>query len=297
MLKWAYKEHIGCFRVYDRDLAEYNVTIDLYEKWVHVQEYAPPASVVPEVAAARFQTVLRRVREILGLRADRVFIKTRERQRGKQQYQQQSARKKLLEVREGGCYYLVNLSDYLDTGLFLDHRPVRLRICSEAAGKRFLNLFGYTGTATVQAAFGGAASTTTVDLSATYCRWAKMNLAVNGFGYQKNKVVSADCMQWLQEDTGEYDLIFIDPPTFSNTKKERRVFDIQRDHGQLLSLAMARLADRGTIIFSTNFRKFQLDQQLMEAYQVTDITRVSIPPDYARNQKIHQCWELRKRPG
>jgi len=294
MLKWAVKEQIRCYRVYDRDLLEYNVSIDIYEKWVHVQEYAPPVSVNAENAAVRFQQVLRCVREILGIRADRVFIKTRERQRGKQQYQQKSTRKKMVEVREGCCSYLANFTDYLDTGVFLDHRPMRMRIHQEAFDKRFLNLFGYTGTATVQAAAGGAVSTTTVDLSATYCRWAKMNLALNGFAFEKNRVISADCMQWLAEERMEYDLIFVDPPTFSNTKKERRVFDIQRDHYHLVTLAMARLADNGLLIFSTNFRKFVLDPRLLEEYLVVDISRASIPVDFERNQKIHMCWEFRK---
>ncbi len=294
-LKWAEKEQISSFRVYDRDLLEYNVSVDIYGKWVHVQEYAPPVTVEPNVAAARFQAVLRGVRETLGIRADRVFIKTRERQRGSKQYQQKSGRKKMMEVREGDCYYLANFTDYLDTGVFLDHRPVRLKIHDEAAGKRFLNLFGYTGTATVQAAAGGAVSTTTVDLSPTYLRWAKMNLALNGFDFVKNKVVSKDCMQWLREETATYDLIFVDPPTFSNTKKERRVFDIQRDHRELLDLAMARLDDKGMLLFSTNFRKFQLDPELSAKYLVSDITRSSIPFDYSRNLKIHMCWEFRKK--
>lgn len=295
VLKWAEKEGVNCFRVYDRDLLEYNVSIDIYGKWVHVQEYAPPVSVEAKVAAARFQTVLRGVRETLGIRADRVFIKTRERQRGSQQYQKKSGRKKMMEVREGDCYYLANFTDYLDTGVFLDHRPVRAKIHKEAAGKRFLNLFGYTGTATVQAAAGGAVSTTTVDLSATYLRWAKMNLALNGFDFVKNRVVTADCMQWLREETAKYDMIFVDPPTFSNTKKERRVFDIQRDHLELLNLAMARLEENGVLIFSTNFRKFQLDPVLIEKYLVTNITRESIPFDFSRNQKIHMCWEFRQK--
>ena len=292
-LKWAEKEAVHCFRVYDRDLPEYNVSIDIYEKWVHVQEYAPPASVSIEVARARFQLILRIVRGVLGLRADRVFIKTRERQRGSRQYQKKGEKKKMVEVLEGNCRYLVNFTDYLDTGLFLDHRPVRQMIHEQAAGKKFLNLFGYTGTATVQAASGGAVATTTVDLSATYLRWAKMNLAVNGFGTVRHRVVSADCLEWLTQDQTFYDLIFVDPPTFSNTKKERRVFDVQHDHYRLLILAMARLALEGVLIFSTNFRKFQLDPRLSEQYGITDISRQSIPFDFARNQKIHRCWELR----
>lgn len=297
MLKWAKKEGVSCFRIYDRDLPEYNVSVDIYEKWVHVQEYAPPTSIAPEAAAARFQLVLRGIRQTLGLRADRVFIKTRQRQRGRQQYQKKAARQKLVEVGEGNCRYLVNFTDYLDTGLFLDHRPLRLRIYREACGRRFLNLFGYTGTATVQAAAGGARSTTTVDLSATYCRWTRMNLAVNGLGMSTNRVVVADCLAWLRQDSGSYDLIFVDPPTFSNTKKERRVFDLQRDHLVLLELAMARLSDDGLLIFSNNFKGFKLDQRVEDLFRVHCITRETIPSDFARNQRVHQCWEIRKHPA
>ena len=295
MLKWAEKENITCFRVYDRDLPEFNISVDLYEKWVHVQEYAPPSSVDKKLSSARFQTALRAIRETLGLRADRVFIKTRERQRGKQQYQKKSARKKMHVVREGESLLLANFTDYLDTGIFLDHRPVRAKIHSIAKSKRFLNLFGYTGTATVQAASGGAASTVTVDLSNNYLHWARMNLALNGFDTRKNKIVAADCMQWLREDQGTYDLIFVDPPTFSNTKKDKRVFDVQRDHVELLTNCMERLSGDGLLIFSTNYRRFTLDPKMTELYQVDDIGDSTIPFDFSRNRKIHKCWEFRKR--
>jgi len=294
-LKWAEKEDVSCFRVYDRDLPEFNVSVDLYEKWVHVQEYAPPSSVEKKRAAARFQAALRGVRETLGIRADRVFIKTRERQRGKQQYQKKSARKKMHVVREGECLLLANFTDYLDTGIFLDHRPVRAKIHSIAKGKRFLNLFGYTGTATVQAAAGGAVSTLTVDLSSNYLRWARMNLALNGFDTCKNRLVAADCMKWLKEDQGTYDLIFVDPPTFSNTKKDKRVFDVQRDHSELLTHCMQRLSADGLLIFSTNYRRFTLDPALSERYLVRDTAGSTIPFDFSRNRKIHRCWEFRKR--
>ncbi len=289
----AEREDISCFRVYDRDLPDYNVSIDLFEKWVLVQEYAPPASVDSDLAAVRFRTVLKVVRETLGVRADRVFIKTRQRQRGKKQYEKSASRKKMLEVREGDCFYLVNFTDYLDTGLFLDHRPTRLRIHAEATGKRFLNLFGYTGTATIQAAAGGAASTTTVDLSQTYLSWTRKNLALNGFDTVNNRIECADCLQWLQGNPGRFDLIFVDPPTFSNTKKQGRVFDLQRDHLRLLTLAMDCLAPEGLLLFSTNFRKFRLDKQLGELFLVNDISRESIPWDFSRNHTVHRCWEMR----
>ncbi|NTW87772.1 MAG: bifunctional 23S rRNA (guanine(2069)-N(7))-methyltransferase RlmK/23S rRNA (guanine(2445)-N(2))-methyltransferase RlmL [Desulfobulbaceae bacterium] len=293
MLKRAEKEEVSCFRIYDRDLPEYNISIDLYGKWVHIQEWSPPKTIDPQIASARFSTAVIAVKEILGTRSDRVFLKTRERQKGRSQYEKKGNIRKMYEVREGECSFLVNFTDYLDTGLFLDHRPIRKKIFAAAKGKRFLNLYGYTGTATVHAALGGALSTTTVDLSATYLRWTRMNLALNGLGEVTNKVEQADCLEWLLGCSSTYELIFIDPPTFSNTKKEMRVFDIQEDHVRLLDLAMSRLDKHGLLIFSTNFRRFQLAESLSEKYVTTDISRQSLPFDFSRDKKVHKCWEFR----
>ncbi len=292
-LKWAKRENITCFRVYDRDLPEFNLSVDIYGKWVHVQEYSAPGQVDSNVAAARFKSALATIKNVLDVRSDRVFIKTRKRQKGKKQYEKRNIRNKMFEVREGCGFFLVNFTDYIDTGLFLDHRLVREKIYREAKGKRFLNLFAYTGSATVYAALGGAISTTTVDLSATYLNWAKMNLALNGISEINHKLVKKDSLQFLEEDSSKYDLIFIDPPTFSNTKKEKRVFDIQKDHQKLLENAMNRLDRNGLLIFSTNFRRFTLDEKLCELYVVTDISGKTIPFDFLRNKKIHMCWELK----
>ncbi len=294
-MKWAKRESISCFRVYDRDIPDYNLTVDLYEKWIHVQEFAPPKSVETALAAKRFNLALSVIRETLGVRRDRVFIKTRRRQKGKKQYEKKAGRKKFHEVREGGGYFLVNFTDYLDTGFFLDHRPVRMRIAREAKGKRFLNLFGYTGTATVHAARAGALSTTTVDLSATYLHWARMNLSLNGFGGERHETVKADTIQWLKEAQGKYDLIFMDPPTFSNTKKKKRVFDVQRDHTTAIILAMKHLDEDGLLLFSTNFRRFRLDRVLEEKFDIRNISSATIPHDCKRNSRIHQCWEIRRK--
>lgn len=295
LLKWAEKEAITNFRIYDRDLPEYNLSIDLYGKWVHIQEWAPPKTVDPRVAAARLSRAVIGVKETLGIRSDRIFLKTRERQKGRSQYEKKGNARKMHEVQEGGCSFLVNFTDYLDTGLFLDHRPVRARIFAAAKGKRFLNLFGYTGTATVHAALGGAATTTTVDLSATYLQWTRMNLALNGLGETTNKVERADCLSWLRQCPAKFDLIFIDPPTFSNTKKEMLLFDVQKGHPELLEMAMAHLEQDGLLIFSTNFRRFQLAESLLVNYEGKDISRQSLPFDFARNKRIHACWEFRHR--
>ncbi|MDO9323031.1 MAG: bifunctional 23S rRNA (guanine(2069)-N(7))-methyltransferase RlmK/23S rRNA (guanine(2445)-N(2))-methyltransferase RlmL [Pseudomonas sp.] len=289
--KWARREGVECYRVYDADMPEYAVAIDLYGDWVHVQEYAAPRTIEPEKAQARLFDALAAIPQALGVDKSKVVVKRRERQSGTKQYTRQAAQGLFREVNEGGVKLLVNLTDYLDTGLFLDHRPLRLRIQKEAAGKRFLNLFCYTATATVHAAKGGARSTTSVDLSKTYLDWARRNLSLNGFS-DKNKLEQGDVMAWLAADRSEYDLIFIDPPTFSNSKRMEGIFDVQRDHVQLLDLAMTRLAPGGVLYFSNNFRKFILDEGLAARYGVEEISAKTLDPDYARNSKIHRAWRL-----
>lgn len=292
--KWARKEGIQCYRLYDADMPEYALAIDLYGDWVHVQEYAPPRSIDPQKAQERLFDALGAIPQALGISRERVVVKRRERQSGTRQYERQASQGEFLEVNEGGVKLLVNLTDYLDTGLFLDHRPMRLRIQREAAGKRFLNLYCYTATATVHAAKGGARSTTSVDLSKTYLDWARRNLALNGLS-DRQRLEQADVMAWLEEDRGEYDLIFIDPPTFSNSKRMEGVFDVQRDHVALLDLAMARLAPGGTLYFSNNFRKFVLDPGMVERYAVEEITGATLDEDFRRNSKIHRAWKLQAR--
>jgi 23S rRNA (guanine2445-N2)-methyltransferase / 23S rRNA (guanine2069-N7)-methyltransferase len=292
--KWVKREGIDCYRVYDADMPEYAMAIDLYHDWVHVQEYVAPKSIDPEKASIRMFDALAAIPQALGIDKSRVVVKRRERQSGTKQYERQSAQGKFNEVNEGGVKLLVNLTDYLDTGLFLDHRPMRMRIQREAAGKRFLNLYCYTATASVHAAKGGARSTTSVDLSKTYLDWARRNLSLNGFS-DKNRLEQSDVMVWLEASRDEYDLIFIDPPTFSNSKRMEGVFDVQRDQVQLIDLAMARLATGGVLYFSNNFRKFQLEETLVERYVVEEITQQTVDPDFARNGKIHRAWKITAR--
>jgi 23S rRNA (guanine2445-N2)-methyltransferase / 23S rRNA (guanine2069-N7)-methyltransferase len=292
--KWVKREGIDCYRVYDADMPEYAMAIDLYHDWVHVQEYVAPKSIDPEKASIRMFDALAAIPQALGIDKSRVVVKRRERQSGTKQYERQSAQGKFNEVNEGGVKLLVNLTDYLDTGLFLDHRPMRMRIQREAAGKRFLNLYCYTATASVHAAKGGARSTTSVDLSKTYLDWARRNLSLNGFS-DKNRLEQSDVMVWLEASRDEYDLIFIDPPTFSNSKRMEGVFDVQRDQVQLIDLAMARLAPGGVLYFSNNFRKFQLEETLVERYAVEEITQQTVDPDFARNGKIHRAWKITAR--
>ncbi|WP_035246908.1 bifunctional 23S rRNA (guanine(2069)-N(7))-methyltransferase RlmK/23S rRNA (guanine(2445)-N(2))-methyltransferase RlmL [Desulfogranum mediterraneum] len=299
-LPWAEEEGISCFRIYDRDIPEYNLSVDLYEEWVHVQEYAPPSTVSEEKAAERFNLALQSLRQVLEVPHSRIFIKTRKKQKGKEQYQKKAKTTKqekkaapLLIVREGGCRFLVNFTDYLDTGLFLDHRRTRAFIGRQAQGLSFLNLFGYTGSATVFAARGGASATTTVDISDKYLQRAQANLSLNGYGGPLHQTVEADCLEWLRRERSRYGLIFVDPPTFSNARHRKTTFDIQSDHQDLLELAMQRLARKGLLVFSTNFRKFKLAPELSEQFLVEEITETTLPPDFARKPPIHRCWTFR----
>ena len=289
--KWARQQNISCYRLYDADMPEFAVAIDLYDGWAHVQEYAAPASISEDKAQARLQDVLVALPQVLGIPSDRVVLKQRLRQAGKQQYERMARQGEFMTVQEGQVKLLVNLTDYLDTGLFLDHRPLRLRIAEEARGKRFLNLFCYTASASVHAAVGGARRTTSVDLSKTYLDWARRNLSLNGLS-DLHQLVHADVMVWLAEDQGEYDLIFIDPPTFSNSKRMEDVFDVQRDQVQLLDMAMARLAPGGVVYFSNNFRRFKLDAALEEKYKVEDISVQTLDRDFQRNTRIHRTWRI-----
>ncbi|MEH6388371.1 MAG: bifunctional 23S rRNA (guanine(2069)-N(7))-methyltransferase RlmK/23S rRNA (guanine(2445)-N(2))-methyltransferase RlmL [Pseudomonas profundi] len=289
--KWARQQDISCYRVYDADMPEFAVAIDLYDGWAHVQEYAAPASISEAKAQARLQDVLVALPDTLGIPADRVVLKQRLKQAGKQQYQRMDRRGEFMTVREGQVKLLVNLTDYLDTGLFLDHRPLRLRLAQEAQGKRFLNLFCYTASATVHAAVAGARKTTSVDLSRTYLDWARRNLSLNGLS-DLHELVQADVMEWLEAAEGEYDLIFVDPPTFSNSKRMEDVFDIQRDHVHLIDMAMARLAPGGTLYFSNNFRRFRMAPSLEASYKVEDISAATLDRDFQRNTRIHRTWRI-----
>ena len=295
LLPWAEQQGITCFRLYDGDIPEYNLAVDCYEEWVHVQEYAPPPTVDPAKAEQRFGLALQVIRATLDVPHSRLFIKTRQKQKGAQQYQKKPGPGALHEVREGGGRFLVNFTDYLDTGLFLDHRETRVRIGQLAQGRTFLNLYGYTGSATVHAALGGATSTTTVDISETYLTRAQANLALNGFGGPLHQTVEADCLEWLKRCPERFGLIFVDPPTFSNARHRKQTFDVQRDHPQLLNLAMHHLAKNGLLIFSTNFRKFKLEESLGRQFEVREISGETIPQDFQRNQRIHRCWEFRHR--
>ncbi|MFG6136638.1 bifunctional 23S rRNA (guanine(2069)-N(7))-methyltransferase RlmK/23S rRNA (guanine(2445)-N(2))-methyltransferase RlmL [Halomonas sp. B23F22_10] len=291
--KWLKRSGETCYRLYDADMPEYALAIDVYGDHVHVQEYAPPKSIDAGQAQKRLFEALAVIPEELEVDASRVVVKRRERQSGRAQYQKQAASGERFEVREGPARVWVNLRDYLDTGLFLDHRPVRRMLGEMAQGKRFLNLFCYTATATVQAALGGASDSVSVDLSNTYLDWARDNFALNRLDPSRHRVVRDDCFQWLETAGVHFDLIFMDPPTFSNSKKMADTLDVQRDHGRLVRLAMARLAPGGTLVFSNNQRRFKLDAELAEAYAVEDISAKTFDPDFNRRPDLHHVFLIR----
>lgn len=293
--KWAARQGVECYRIYDADLPEYAVAIDRYRDWLHVQEYAPPKSVDPVKAQQRLQDLVLCLPEVTGVPPHQIVLKERRQQKGTSQYQKLEQSRHELEVTEHGCRFYVNLRDYLDTGLFLDHRPMRRWMQANAKGKRVLNLFCYTGAVTVHAARGGARRTLSVDLSKTYINWARRNLTLNGFSEAQHEFVQADCLKWLKEARERFDLIFLDPPTFSNSKRTENVLDVQRDHEMLVGDAMRLLERDGILIFSNNYRRFQMSPALEQRYEITEISRETLDPDFERNPKIHRCWRIRWR--
>ncbi|MEZ5526959.1 MAG: bifunctional 23S rRNA (guanine(2069)-N(7))-methyltransferase RlmK/23S rRNA (guanine(2445)-N(2))-methyltransferase RlmL [Gammaproteobacteria bacterium] len=297
--RWATQQGLECYRLYDADMPEYAFAIDCYGDRIHMQEYRAPASVSEEDAAQRrrqaYEALCLVMQESRQIPPSHITLKVRERQKGKEQYRPSEKAGEDFEVGEGKARFIVNLERYLDTGLFLDHRPIRQWIHEHSQGCRFLNLFCYTASATVQAVLGGATSSTSVDLSRTYLQWSARNFALNGVDPYQHKLLQSDCLEFLQGCRQEFDLIFLDPPTFSNSKSTENVLDIQRDHVRYIELCMARLAPGGLLIFSNNHRRFRLDASVAEHYQVEDRTAASIDRDFARNTRIHRTWFIRAR--
>ena len=259
-----------------------------------VHEYAAPGTVDEQVSQKRLFDVVNQVPQVLGISSDKMILKVREKQKGTSQYQALNKAGQYKEVTEYGAKFLVNLRDYLDTGLFLDHRLTRRLIQQQAKGKNVLNLFAYTGSASVHAAIGGASSVTTVDMSNTYLDWAKRNFSVNGLTGKQYQFEQADCLQWLSRCRNQFDLIFVDPPTFSNSKRMEDTWDVQRDHVKLLTMISKLVAPNGKVIFSNNKRRFKLDYDALQTagWQVKDTSAASLPEDFKRNPHIHVCFEL-----
>ena len=290
---WLKKQDTNCYRIYDADLPEYNVAIDVYDDCLVVQEYAPPKTIDAEKARRRLQEVLLYLPAVTGVPAKQIMLKVREQKKGKQQYEKVNTTGNRKVVWENGAKLYVNLTDYLDTGLFLDHRITRQKVRQIAKGKDVLNLFSYTGSVSVAAALGGARSVTTVDMSNTYINWAKDNFKLNKLNGAYH-FVQSDCLQWLVGHNGKYDLIFVDPPSFSNSKRMDTTWDVQRDHVMLLTQVRRCLNPGGTIVFSNNKRGFKLDNDAMAelGLAVENISAQTIPQDFARHSNIHQCFVL-----
>ncbi|MBN6365924.1 MULTISPECIES: bifunctional 23S rRNA (guanine(2069)-N(7))-methyltransferase RlmK/23S rRNA (guanine(2445)-N(2))-methyltransferase RlmL [Providencia] len=290
--KWAKQQGIDSYRVYDADLPEYNVAVDIYGDKVVIQEYAPPKTVDERKARQRLFDVITATMNVLELTSNQLVLKTRQRQKGKQQYEKLAQKDDFFLVQEYNAKMLVNLTDYLDTGLFLDHRIARKMLGQMSKDADFLNLFCYTGTATVHAGLGGAKSTTSVDMSRTYLEWAEKNLQANGLTGRQHRLIQADCLSWLANSREQFDLIFIDPPTFSNSKRMDGTFDVQRDHIQLITHLKRLLRRGGTVMFSNNKRGFKMDLEAIKelGLQAQEITAKTLSEDFARNRQIHNCW-------
>ncbi len=307
LARWAKRNGVSCYRVYDADLPDFSFALDRYQSdispdlcWFHLQEYQAPKTIPEDRAAFRIELARKVVRQVFSIPEEQLFCKTRRRQRGRQQYQKQDNQGEYFQVREGAAALLINLSDYLDSGLFLDHRVTRAEIYRRARGKSVLNLFCYTGSFGVQAALGGADSVLNVDMSATYLKWAEENHAINGLDdATRYQFLRADVIDLLHRPSSYslqpgYDLILLDPPSFSNSSKMQQTLDIQRDHDGLIAGAMRLLAKDGLLVFSTNKRGFRMDNSVAEGFDIRDVTPATIPEDFKRRPGIHHCWEIRQ---
>lgn len=294
--KWAKKQNIYCFRIYDKDLPEYACAIDIYiiseVIWAHIQEYQAPKSISPEIASKRLAEIQQATTITLSIPLDNIITKTRQKQKGLQQYEKQASQQTFHITQEQDCYFYINLTDYLDTGLFLDHRITRSIIKELAQDKHFLNLFCYTASVSIYAALGGAKSTTNIDLSNTYLNWAQNNFKLNHIPMQTHQFIQADCLQWLEQCHHTYQLIFLDPPTFSNSKRMNQTLDIQKDYIFLIEQCMRLLDKNGVLIFSNNFKKFKLDTERLTHFHIEDISKQTIPKDFSKHPNIHHCWKI-----
>lgn len=300
LTKWLRSEEVNAYRVYDADIPEYALAIDVYEtekdgRWVVATEYAPPKTVNPSKARHRLQEALAALPKALSVSPERIVFKVRAQQKGRNQYEKRDEQNRFFSIIENETRLLVNLTDYLDTGVFLDHRLVRKKVAELSAKKSLLNLFCYTGTATVEAVRAGCAQSLSIDMSQTYLQWAQQNLRANDFSGRQHRFVREDVLQWLdaqsQAPDQRFDVIFLDPPSFSTSKRMENTLDIQRDHIRLIEQALTLLTPGGQLIFSTNLRKFKLKTDAFESnYVITDLTQETMPLDFHRNTKIHQVW-------
>ncbi|VAW74612.1 23S rRNA (guanine(2445)-N(2))-methyltransferase / 23S rRNA (guanine(2069)-N(7))-methyltransferase [hydrothermal vent metagenome] len=298
--KWLSRECINAYRVYDADIPEYALAIDVYNTTdnlthVVVYEYQAPATVNKNDAALRLKEALTVIQIEFSIPTTQLYLKIRKKQKGIKQYEKIENEKCSHKIIEGGSLFLVNFRDYLDTGLFFDHRKTRALIRAMASDKRFLNLFAYTGSVSVYAAQGGAKSTLTIDMSNTYLDIAKSNMSLNGYKGDQHQFIQADCLQWLQRQhyaNEKYDIIFLDPPAFSTSKRMKSNFDVLRDHATIIRQCMSILSPDGTLIFSNNSRKFKMNEDLLQQYEIKNISKKTIPKDFEANRQIHNSWDI-----
>jgi len=290
--KWAKQQGLDAYRLYDADLPEYNLAVDRYADHIVVQEYAAPKNIDENKARQRLLDAVNATLQVTGIETNKLILKVRQKQKGTNQYEKLANKGEYFYVNEYGAKLWVNLTDYLDTGLFLDHRLTRKMLGEMSQGKDFLNLFAYTGSATVHVALGKAKSTTTVDMSNTYLNWAEQNLLLNDIEGKQHKLIQADCLQWLEKCDRQFDLIFVDPPTFSNSKRMEDSWDVQRDHIKLMTNLKRILRPNGTIVFSNNKRGFKMDFAKLEelGLSAVEISHKTLPLDFERNKQIHNCW-------
>lgn len=293
--KLARRQGISCYRLYDRDLPEFPLIIELYGFSVYVAEYRSKHNLGDEEYEEWMQMSLQQVSEVLKTDPSMIFCKMRERKADRQgQYNKTGSQKQEFTVEEGGLNFIVNLSDYLDTGLFLDHRLTRAMVREQAEGKRLLNLFCYTGSFTVYAAAGGAHETVSIDLSNTYVDWASRNLALNGMDNEPNRLIRGDVLQLLPSlPDDHFDIVVLDPPTFSNSKMMKDFLDIQQDHVELINLCLSKTVKGGVVYFSTNLRSFHLESELIKASSISDITKATTPFDFD-GKLLRWCYRIMK---
>jgi 23S rRNA (cytosine1962-C5)-methyltransferase len=292
--KWARRTDVSCFRLYEKDIPEHPLVVDWYDGRALVWAMHRKRDETPEAREAWLAEVETEVKEGLGVTDETLFFKERRRQKNLDQYRRVAEERQEFIVPEQGHRFIVNLSDYHDTGLFLDHRNTRKRVQEEAVGKRMLNLFCYTGSFSVYAAAGGAESTVSVDISNTYLEWGARNFELNGLDPERNRLERADVLEWLPRAVGDgrqYDLIVCDPPTFSNSKKMRGFFDVGVQHPELINGCLKLLSPEGALYFSTNFRGFKLREEALQPCSLREISAQTVPEDY-RNKQIHRCWRV-----
>ena len=289
---WLNQSGINCYRVYDADIPTFAVAVDIYENNVYLQEYKADATINPQIAKQRFYQAIYQIHNVLNIPYENIHTRVRQRQKGKNQYEKQQENKNFHIINEDNAKFFVNFTDYLDTGIFLDHRKIRKIVAKSSKNKQMLNLFSYTCTASVHSALNGAI-TTSVDMSNTYLEWGRKNFQLNNIDTSKHSFIQADCFQWLKNSKEKFDVIFLDPPTFSNSKRMDDILDVQRDHVQLINLTMSLLKKDGILYFSNNYRRFKIADEILNKFNCENIDKKCLSRDFLSNKNIHNCWQIK----